>query len=184
MAGFALATAVLGSILRAEGLVVTLYQVQKESALLDKKHAALEQAKANATPLTEPLGRLQQALERKRIYAQPVPMPWHGLNELAGGVSDTTRITKINWAPEHNGVLETFSVSLLMTQRTAIVDRAESVDDFTRIAQDIARAMPDYTFTVINPPYPALPQESVSASDTKNATQPSGEISLQRKFHD
>ena len=172
------------TIWRAGDLATTVYQAQKESMRLTEMRQTLAQAQAHAAPTTEPLGRLRQAVERRHIYEQPVPMPWQGLNELAGSLSEDAKIVKLEWKQENDNAPDIFNVSLRMTPTDAPTDRAETVASFTRVTQDIARATPDYVVSVTKPPYPSLPQESVTAAAANDPGDPVGEIALQRKPHD
>jgi hypothetical protein len=176
----ALLLAVLGTIWRAGDFAATLYQTQKEYAQHVESRRALAQAQANAAPTTEPLGHMRQALERRHIYEQPVLMPWHGLNEMLGGLGQDSKITKLEWKTESDKAPEIFTVTLRVVGDEGTNDRATTVATFSRATQNIAHAMPDFSVEVIKPPYPALPQESVSAA-APVTEDPVGEISIQRK---
>ncbi|MDR3423470.1 MAG: hypothetical protein P4M13_00110 [Alphaproteobacteria bacterium] len=177
----ALLLVVLSGMWQAGSLISTLYRAETEAATLAKTRNALAEMQASAAPTTEPLGRMRQALERKRIYAQETPTPWAGLNELTGGALQDSQIVKLDWKKDGDAAPEVLTVTLRMTGSGNADDRAETVAAFTHAAQNIARAMPDYKVTDTKPPYPALPQEAVQTAEKTVATEPVGEISLQRK---
>lgn len=179
VASVALLVVALFTLWRGSDLVATVYRAQEESARLGEIKQVLAQAQAHAVPVTEPLGRLRQALERQRIYARPVAMPWQGLDELAGGLGDDAKIVRLEWKKESDDTPDVFDVGLRVTGVSA--DRAEAVEVFTRAAQEIARAAADYDVSVIKPPYPALPQDAVTAEAANASADPVGEIMLRRK---
>ena len=164
----------------AGDFAVTLYQTQKEAFQLAKTRFVLTQERAHAAPLTEPLGRMRQALERRHIYERPSPTPWQALTALASGIDLNSKIVKLEWKNDPPPALENFVVTLRMTGDAPSNDRAETVTAFSRAVQDIAHVLPDYSVTGVKPPYPALPQESVSATPIL-AEDPTGEITLERK---
>jgi hypothetical protein len=180
----ALSIVMLTILWRASDLATTVYQTQKEAALLNKMRQTLATEQSHAAPVTEPLGRMRQALERRRIYESPVPMPWQGLNEIAGGLSENAKIVKLEWKKEDDNTPDIFNIGLQMASTTTPPDRAETVAVFTRATQDIAAAAPDYKLLIVKPPYPSLPQESVTTSTAGSSDDPVGEVSLQRKDHD
>ena len=165
---------------RAGDLAATLYQTQKIAIQLAETRIVLERAQAHAAPLTEPLGRMRQALERRHIYEQLSPTPWRGLNQLASGLNQESKIVRLEWKKDGDAEPENLSIVLRMTGDEVSGDRAETVASFSRIAQNIAQAMPDYSVKNTKPPYPALPQDSVSANTS--AEDPVGEIVLERKI--
>jgi len=173
-----LAAVVVLTLWRAGDFAATLYQTQKEALRLAKTHFILAQEQAQAAPLTEPLARLRQALERRHIYERPTPMPWRGLNELAPGLDQHSQLVALQWNKNENAETESIKVVLRVINDGVPADRAETVASFSRIAQNIASAMPDYSIIAVKPPYPALPQESVTAA-LPVAEDPTGEILLE-----
>lgn len=176
----ALLAVIASTVWSAGDFAATLYHSQKEAAELNETQQLLAQAQANAAPMTEPLGRMRQALALRHIYERLAPTPWQGLNELAGELDHDSQIVKLEWKKDSDAAPEAFTISLRETGGASVGDRAETVAAFTRETQNIARAMPEFSVDVVKPPYPSLPQESVTAT-TNSAEEPLGEISLQRK---
>jgi hypothetical protein len=185
LASIALVIALSFAAWQANDFAATLMETRRTEAALEQTGKELAQAQAEAAPVTEPLGRLRQAVERRRIYAQATPTPWQALNELSGGAGDEARIIKLQWKKETDVAPDSLLIGLRMikkTSDTADNDRADSVAAFSRLSQNIARAMPDYEVAAIEPPYPALPQESVSAEAQGKADAPTGSITLRKKM--
>jgi hypothetical protein len=176
----ALMVVAAATIWRAGDFAATLYRAQKENAQLDQTRDLLKQAQDNAAPVTEPLGRMRQALERRHIYERQTPAPWQGLNELASGLDQNSKIVKLAWAKDNDVAPEIFTVSLRIASEANSNDRAETVAAFARVTQNIAHSMPDYQVESTKPPYPALPQESVTVA-TNVTEDPVGEITIKRK---
>ncbi len=164
---------------RAGSLAATLYQAQKETSQLAEARAYLDRERSQAAPLTEPLGRMRQALERRHIFEKPSPLPWPGLNELADGLDEKSALDSLEWRSDSDGG-EKFIVGLRLADATSYKERADAVDAFSGIVRDIAQAMPDFAVAHVKPPYPALPQDSVTSRPVLDET-PSGEIVLERK---
>ncbi len=173
-----LAVVVALTLWRAGDFAATLYQTQKEALQLAKTHFILEQEKAQAAPLTGPLGRLRQALERRHIYERPTPMPWRALNDLSKGIDQNSQIVALEWKRNESAEIESLRIVFRVINENPLAERAETVALFSRIAQNIAEAMPNYSIVTLKPPYPALPQESVTAVPTA-AEEPTGEIMLE-----
>jgi hypothetical protein len=163
-----------------EDFAATLYQTRKEAFRLAKTRHALEREQADAAPLTEPLKRMRQALERRHIYERQAPTPWQGLSELAAGLDRNSKLVKLEWKKEGETAHETFAVTLRMEDDAVSDDRAETVAAFSHVVQNIIRTMPDYSVAGVKPPYPSLPQESVTTA-AKMQEEPLGEILLERK---
>ncbi len=176
-----LAFSLIFAVCNAADLFSTLYQTEQETTRLNATQNELAQAQANAAPLTEPLGRLRQALARRHIYEQETPTPWHGLNEIAAALTDDSKIIHIDWENKTAGAPEKITIGMRMTTNTDATDRAAIVTRFSNITQNIALAAADYDVVETKPPFPALPQETVTAETTTSAPDPTGDIILQRK---
>ncbi|MFA5041242.1 MAG: hypothetical protein WC464_06390, partial [Bdellovibrionales bacterium] len=165
---------------RAGDLSATLYQTQKSALQLVKTRYVLAEKHALAAPLTEPLGRMRQALELRHIYEKPTLTPWQGLNQLASGLDEDSKIVKLEWRNNSDTVPERLIVSLHTESEVPPKDRSETVAAFTRVVQNISQSAPDYIVTGVKPPYPSLPDESVTAAPILSKT-PIGEIIMERK---
>jgi hypothetical protein len=135
----------------ASDLATTLLQREKEAAQLTILQNELTREQANAAPVTEPLGRLRQALERQRVFTTPVTEPWAALKLLDQGLGEEARLTKLE-----------LRIEARLTEQPNIADREATVSQFRQVAQNLIRALPDYTVEVARYPFPALPREALS----------------------
>ncbi|MDD4615831.1 MAG: hypothetical protein PHW76_01760 [Alphaproteobacteria bacterium] len=172
-----LAVALLATVWRASDLANTMYQAQKEAFELTKGQRLLDETRQKAGPLTEPLGIMREALERRRIYDAPRLEPWHALNELSSGLDWKSRVSKIEWRVE--GASESVMVALRLPDDEDSGDRADKVAAFTALTQAIAGAMSDYRLAEIKPPYPSLPNEAVTATQ-ETVEVPDGQVRFER----
>ena len=101
---------------------------------------------------------------------------------MGTALDETGKILSLEWKKESDDAPDTLTLSIRMTN--ARQDRAETVAAFAKLAQNIADSLPDYTLAISKTPYPALPQDSVTASPAPDSPPPIGEIILQRKPHD
>ncbi len=171
----------VGSALWSAGdLIATLSEARKVAASLAETKKTFENAKADAAPLTAPMARLREALEKRRIFEQKGLYPWASLNALAGGMDGDSRPVKLKWKNDESAALETLTVSLRVLTDDAN-DKASAAATFEDAAKSIAKAMPDYDVSVLKPPYPSLPQETVAASTNAPKNDPIGDILIQRK---
>ncbi|MDD3030179.1 MAG: hypothetical protein PHS57_07880 [Alphaproteobacteria bacterium] len=167
---------------RAGDLAAIVYRTQKEALLLSQNRHTLKRIQEQASPVTEPLGRLRLALERRHIYERPAPMPWRGLRLLTrASDEELIDLTGLTWSVNADASKETIALTLrLPTPEASLSDkRSETVETFTRLAHAIAEKLPDYTLTKLKPPYPAQPDETIQ-QETSLTTAPVGELSLQR----
>ncbi|MDE1900900.1 MAG: hypothetical protein KGI37_04545 [Alphaproteobacteria bacterium] len=170
--------ATIQTVWAANSIVSDIAAGRRQEHMLAKNQADLARMQASAAPLTAPLGQLRQAIERRRIYDQPTPMPWHGLDELAQGLGSDISVMGIEWDAGDDKP-ESFTVDLAVP--AAPQDRAQSVADFTAATQKIAHAMPDYEATVARTPYPDLPQQAVTTTRDAPHQDPTGEMILKAK---
>jgi len=149
--------------LEAGDLFTTLMAREKEATQLNRLEKQFAQERATAAPVTEPLGRLRQALERQRLFSAPAASPWLGLSLLNTGLGDGARLVKLDWQdgsgkPED----EVIRADARLAAPPDMNDREATVGHFEHMAQTIARAMPGYAVTVVRYPFPALPREALS----------------------
>ncbi|MDX2027167.1 MAG: hypothetical protein SFW62_00870 [Alphaproteobacteria bacterium] len=112
------------------------------------------------------LGRLRQAAERRRLFEQPVPMPWAALAGLGRGVGEDMRLSKLAWRSESGKPFdETVQVNVRLIKDIP-ADRSRVVARFQEIAQNVKRGMPGYKVEVTRYPFPALPREALSNKAT------------------
>ena len=96
------------------------WRLERENAETQEKVATLQQEltqeRATLAPLTAPLGRLRQALERRRLFATPTPTPWPLLDALSTALGPT-RLARFDWQDESGNPLdETLSLTLRPTE--------------------------------------------------------------------
>ncbi|NTU76611.1 MAG: hypothetical protein HGA90_02170, partial [Alphaproteobacteria bacterium] len=109
----------------------------------------LQQERRTLLPATEPLTRLRQALERKRLFAEPLLEPWPMLNALGEALSVHARLAKMDWQSGVNGAPpESLTFQLRSTGKDLLSPE--------EIAEKIRAALPEYDLTV-SPPQEAAP---------------------------
>lgn len=168
---------------RAGDLVATLYSTQKEIIQLAQTRLKLSQERSHTAPLTEPLGQLRQALERRHIFEQAQILPWHGFTELSSGLLLEPRfiMTGLDWKTDVSTATETVTATFQYDASTQENEPLEITASFARLVQALARAMPDYTITNVKTPYPSTPNETVTTETNQGKEAPVGEIALERK---
>ncbi len=175
----ALAGAILLCLWRAGDIASTFYETQKEAFELSKAQRTLADAKEKAAPLTEPLGIMRQALERRRVFNAPQQFPWHALEELSLGLKRDSTITKLDWRFEAGS--ERIAIKVGLEEGETAGDRAEKVASFMRLVRNVSGAMADFRIVGVKTPYPSLPDDTISA-ETSSTEIPEGEIVLERSF--
>ncbi len=155
--------------LQAGDLLAALVRNQKETAQLAELHKKLADMRT-ADPAGESVARLRQALERKHLFASPMPMPWAAFEALNRGLGENARLVKLDWQND-NGKTgdEVMQAQLRLTNNASLADRETTVAHFQQVAQNAAQAMPDYNVRLTRYPFPALPQETLSNSAPENA---------------
>jgi len=169
--------AISAALWSAGDLVATLLETRKVASQLAETKDTFEKAKTGAAPLTAHMARLREALEKRRIFEQKGLYPWPGINALARSLDADSRLVKLTW--KNDLTSESLTVSLRLTTDETN-DKAATMAAFGRAAQNIAKGMPDYDVSVLKPPYPSLPDETVTASATILKPDPIGELSIQR----
>ncbi len=167
----------------AVGLIKTFAQTQGEALQLVHLQNQLAQAQQTAAPLTEPLGRLRQAIERQRLFSEQTATPWQMLSALGNNLGTETRLTKFDWQNDSDDAShEVLHAELKLNAPSEPQDREQIINQFRQVAQNLNQLMPDYVVSVEHYPFPATPSESVSnnTADSKNAA-PVAEITIRRK---
>jgi len=149
--------------------VQTIRQSTAEVAILQSQ---LTQEKNRLGPVTEPLGRLQQAIERRRIFTAPAPVPWPLLTALEKGLGDAARIIRLEWqSGKRKERDETIGLSLRLTSPAPVTAKESlrqfTVQQFDKIAGNLRLALPDYNAKIARYPFPASPAETLSNTDGK-----------------
>jgi len=147
--------------------------LQQTATGIETLRQELAQERARLGPVTEPLGRLQKAIERRRLFATPEPQPCPVLRSLDKGLGSNARAVRIEWRPGAPGRPETLRTSLRLTGNAAPARakgamRQQTAQAFDALAVSLRAAMPDYDVTIGRYPFPALPNETLSNNDAKN----------------
>ncbi|HEU0117899.1 MAG TPA: hypothetical protein VFR09_04625 [Alphaproteobacteria bacterium] len=174
----------LGSVgFKGSDLMLTLLATHKETAQLDGLHKKLAETQAEAAPLTEPLGKLRQAYERQRLFAEPTPTPWPALTILNHALGDDARLTKLTWQNDSGKPnAEVLQIEARLANLAPADSERESVmGEFQRLTQNVASMMPDYAVTLSRAPFPATPQEPVTNETQKGATLITAELTIRKK---
>lgn len=165
---------------QAGGLGTALLALHEQSAALAEAKAKLAQLQHEAGPLTGPLGRLRQAIERKRIFDTSAASP-AALLSLVSPCLGEARLLSIDWSASPDGAREEMTVRLSLPPSDSDdgnAVKAAAVAAFNETARQLASCAKGYEAKIIRAPYPNLAGDTVSASET--ATLPSGEILFTR----
>ncbi|MGE3623061.1 MAG: hypothetical protein AB7H77_04195 [Bdellovibrionales bacterium] len=147
----------------AGDLVTSVLDRQTEIARLEQLEKLLAREQAAAEPVTEPLGRLRQAIERRRIFNAAVSSPRGLLIALNEGLGANARLTKLEWQNETGEPAdEILHIAARLAENAGPAGREMTVVQFQKLAQSLALAMPDYEVTVTRFPFPALPGEALT----------------------
>ncbi len=146
------------------------------------------QERADLAPVTEPLGRLRQAVARQRLFNEPLDGPWPLLQTIARNIRASDRLTKFAWnCGAKNGGAESLSFSLRMTGNAppnvqGDDDRQNVVRYVDELAQTLRAALPDYEIAVMRYPFLVKPDDSLTnAGDNPDAAaMPTADFSLRK----
>src|SRR5262249_42705721 len=136
-----------------------------------------------AEPVTQPLGRLRQALERQRLFSTSMPAPWPALLSLNAALGREVRLVKLDWRNDSGKFDdEVLRFDARLTDDIKSSDRQAILDRFKQIAQNLVRTMPNYAVSIGRLPFPALPDETLSNSASANtrSSMPTAEILIRR----
>jgi hypothetical protein len=178
VAAFMFAFAMTGWL--AADLADTLFATHAEAEQLATLQTQLEEERRTVAPITEPLGKLRQAVERQRLFHQPTAKPWASLSLLGQNLRDA-RLVKLDWQnddgkPDHE-VLQ----AEVKLANPAPDDREQTIAAFQQVAQNLSQSMTGYNVSVTRYPFPAMPDESVSNNtNDKNAKLPTADIMIRK----
>jgi hypothetical protein len=178
----ALAAAVGMTMLQAGDLAVTLYQTHREAVMLEKTKEQLNAMQVAAAPVTEPLGKLRQAVERQHLFSTATPLPWTALAQLNSGLGDAARVSKIDWQSDGSEASESMQLELRLTPSPSASsdDRENIIKRFQQIAANVKQAMPDYAVNLTRYPFPATPDETLSNSGDSDKNLVAAQLSVRR----
>lgn len=132
-----------------------------------------EKTKAELAPVTEPLGRLRQAVARKRLFSAPAALPWPVLAKLGKTAGSEARVTRFDWNPgEGKTEPETWTISLRLTDSGLPSTAHESgrqavIRQFDQLAQNFAAALPGFAVSITHYPFLVKPDETLSNAGNK-----------------
>ncbi len=149
-------------------LFTTILDARQEATTLTTDQQKLANEQASAGSVTEPLSRLRQAVERRRLFSEPITMPWQALGALGQGLGDEARLVKLDWQSDKPSD-ENVQVDVKLTQAKAmsLADKRIIAAKFQTLAQNVTHAMPGYDVKLAHYPFPALPDEALS-NEIKN----------------
>jgi hypothetical protein len=152
-----------------------------QNSTLEKK---LERERSIAEPVTQPLGRLRQALERQRLFAAAVPSPWPVLLSLNATLGSEARLVKLDWRDDSGKFNdEVLLIDARLTDQVSLSDRQAIISRFQTLTETLSRTLPNYAVSIAHYPFPALPHEALSNSasnDIHAASLPTTEILIRR----
>lgn len=158
---------------------------------------------AALAPITEPLGKLRQALARQRLFSTPTPSPWNVLGKLAQVLQSKGRLTRLAWRngasidrksqedleAEQTGQPspESLQCTVRLYLAQPLADEQDGVRRVDGLARDMQDALPGWTVTVTR--YPFLVKADATLSNAAATPQtadgsPSADFTLVRKETD
>lgn len=131
-------------------------------------NAALEeqltQERAARPPVTQPLGRLRLAVERRRLYTLPQETPWPLLDKLAETLTTDFRLTKLDWNhADGKTATEKLEIGLRLADAPASLDQGRmAAQRFDELAATLRQALPDHAIAIAQYPFPVMPNDTLS----------------------
>jgi len=159
------------------------YRVVQAQHRLLQEVAALEtqfsQEHSMLAPVTEPLGRLRQAVARQRLFTSPALAPWSLFDTLNNNIGTEARVTQLDWRYDSaQEKKETLRVELHLTPMTSSSGPPASVPQavvqhLEQMAQRLRAALPGYVLSISRYPFLVKSDETLSNDGgTKNAAAP------------
>lgn len=182
-----LAVSLLSLAIAAYDVARLMVRHATQQQILAQTQQQLREIQSQAAPVTEPLGRLRQAVERGRLFAKETTQPWRVLNKIIHAMPHDVLPVKCDWLKDSDTAVESVTLSLQPVPTQADATHADVVALFTRAAGELAQAMPDYALSITRTPYPDLAQDQVTTTVATGSSQtslPVGEIYFEKKNHD
>lgn len=153
---------------QACGLAYAKLELRGEVAQLDALRLKID-AEQTGLPPGESFGLMRQAAARKKLFAEPVTMPWPALAQLGQGLGSDAKLTKLAWRNDDSKKGEVIEAEIKLAGAAPDADREKTVLRFRQVTESIARSMPDFKLTVAHYPFAALPGDALSGGDGANA---------------
>jgi hypothetical protein len=148
---------------QASNLILTLNAARQEVAELATEKQKLITEQVAATGVSEPLGKMRKAIERRHAFSAPSATPWMALGAISHGIGDGARLVKLDWHSDKPAD-ESMQVDLRLLQAKPEqpVDKEATAAQVQKLTQNVAAAMPGYEVRLAHYPFPALPGEALS----------------------
>lgn len=165
---------------QAVGIAAVLLETHETKTQLTALQLQLAQEQQTASPLTEPLGKLRQAIERQRLFQEPTATPWTVLGLLGDHLGEAL-LVQLDWQNDDGKPTHEIVQAEIKLMQQLTDDREQTVNAFQQIAQNLSTSMPGYNIAVTRYPYPALPSESISNQSDSISTIPTAEITIRKE---
>ncbi len=142
--------------------------------------AALQRQRAEEyaalAPVTEPLGRLRQAVARKRLFTTPPEAPWALFETLNATLPNSARATRLEW---QTGKLD---LNLRLTDApAATLDEREALTPrFDALAATLRDALPGYEVAIVRYPFATAPNEPLTNASAQTRDDATANFVLRR----
>lgn len=160
-------------------LVIQLVHNRQESLIIAQMQKQIEEQEAALAPSGQSLGKLRAALERQRLFSEPVSGPADVVGPLAKVLEGRARATAYDWRCEGG-----MKVNLRLDPSAAPVsDREAVVLSYQNLAEQLAQAMPNYNVTISRYPFSAAPGEALTNTSTDIAVPDAltAEVTIRRR---
>lgn len=151
-----------------------LWRLMRANSAADQSLAELQQEweteRAKLAPVTEPLGRLRQAVARQRLFTAPSSAPWGLLEAVNSALGGTGGLAHIDWQAGKGGATsEVLTFTLRLSPSVARLGRESAPQDVVRdldqLALRLRHALPDFDVSVAR--YPFLIQQDETLSNAR-----------------
>lgn len=132
-------------------------------------------------PITQPFGKLREALTRRRLFSSATPTPWEMLQTIAESRDNNAKIMSFDWQ-DNTG--ESMIVDLQITNDPQL-SKQETMDRFKQYTDNLQQALKQadhrISLQITRHPFPTAPGEIISNSSDIHPDRPSsGEIVIRR----
>jgi len=139
---------------------------------------------------TEHLGRLRQAVARKRLFSEPFASPWPVLDAVGQSLGNAARLSRLEWSADgewQNGS-GTTRIGLRITDSSLPYSTTEAgkrvvIVNIEKLAQNMRDSLPGHRVTVTRFPFLIKADDTLTNAAEKQGadTPPQAEIVIERE---
>ena len=134
------------------------YNLRDEITQLDTTFLSL---KKSLSPTAQPLGRLHEAVEKRRFFTQTQELPNKLIAPIAQALQGQAQILNLLW---QRGEMKIDLRLIPQEEETSLTasSRGKISRQFDAIARSLQDNLPDYHVQILSYPFPNLPQETLT----------------------